>query len=225
MRPSSANSRYYSTNSYSKSQTHKKDKYSFCEEPRFLNLNINILQTVEGSSKKIINRSVHTQQPKPLWDSFLAKTPDYTSENSKNILFHKNKSNIFEGKPQKNFGKRAIALEEFDKNISKSSLKYNDPKIENLKKTIFSNFSNNSDFYSIEYKNNFITENTREYLQYPNNKPSQFSHLLMDYKLGKFDSSNGEKKIDFDKKISNQTLGKKPEFIRNLQEPTFYIFK
>ena len=227
MRPSSANSRFYSAKSYSKSHTHKKDKYTFYEEPRFLNLNINLLQTIEGSSKKIINRSVNTSQEKPLWDNFFAKTPDYSSKKPKNLSFHKNKSNIIEGTPQKCVRKRAIALEEFEKNIAKSSLKHNDPKIENLKKTIFSNFSNNSDFYLVDYKNNFNTENSQEYMRYEKNQPTQFSHLLMDYKLGKFDKANAkfEKKTDFNKKTPNQTLGRKPEFIRNLQEPTFHIFK
>ena len=222
MRPKSMDSR---PNPCPKSVSHKKDKFSFYEEPRFLNLNINLLQSTEASSKKILQKNTTTDN---LWDQFLSKTPDSSNKKQTNIYFHKNKSNILEAKPIKSSAKKAIALSEFEKNISKISLKYDDPKIELLKKTIFSHYSKNSDYHSVEFKNNFRTENKQEYIPYDTHKnPSEFSHLLLEYKLGKYDSGNDkvDKNQDFNKKFEKKiNLGKKPEFIRDLQQPTFYMF-
>ena len=139
-------------NAWPRSVSHKKDKFSFYEEPRFLNLNINLLQSMEVSSKKILQKNTTTDN---LWDNFLSKTSDSSNKKHTNIYFHKNQSNILEGKSKKFCSKKAINLSEFEKSVSKVSLKFDDPKIERLKKTIFSNFSKNSDYHSVEFTNNF----------------------------------------------------------------------
>ena len=224
MRPHSANSKNCS-NSYPKSTSHKKDKYSFYEEPRFLNLNINLLQTIEQSSKKIIQKSSYIFPENNVWNRFLSKTEDISSTKIKSPI--NKKSKIFEDKTEsKSIGKRHINIDEFNKNLSKTTLKLDDPKVEKLKKTIFTNFSNKNDFFSIGFNNNYKTENKQEYIPYVKNKESEFSHLLLEYKMKKFEEKNNkiEKTKEFEKKISKEAVGKKPEFIRDLQKPTFYMF-
>ena len=118
-----------------------------------------------------------------------------------------------------------LPMEEFEK-IVFSSYNMRDQKIENLKKTIFSNFSNNADFYSLDYKNNFHTENKQEYDKKTKISQPQFSNLLLEYKLGEFEKKNEKCVIleDFKKKLPIQKLGKKPDFVQDLQKPSFYMF-
>ena len=229
MRPYSANSRlnHPTSSPNPKSLTHKKDKYSFHQETRFINLNANLLQTIEGSSKKIMPQTEKIMKTEPLWDNLLSKTTNSIFKNQRKPDFEKNKSTVFDPKNDKRTGKKFLSRNEFEKGLSKvESLKVDDPKVEKLKKTIFCNFSNNADFYSLSYKNNFHTENKREFQKPEISSQPKFSNLLLEYKLGEFEPRNEKKTTnqDFNKKSPRQKLGKKPEFINDLQKPSFYLF-
>lgn len=226
-RPHSADPRNtQKLNNYPKNQTHKKDKYSFNQSPRFLNLNANTLQCIEGSSKKVdYHKKLNTSVDSNVWNNLFIRT--YNSEHKKpKIPSQKNKSNITENVCLKNNCKRRVFLNEFDKNLEKGSLKVDDPTVEKLKKTIFTNYSNQVDFENINYRRNFNTENRQEFVSYPNQN-KQFSHLLLEYKLGDFESTNKGNNIkpkDVPHKIGKQLFGKRPDYIRDLNKTTFSIF-
>lgn len=228
MRPYSADHRNITPSKYPKHLTHKKDKYSFNQSPRFLYSNANTLQYIEGSNKKVDynqNKKINSSFCDNIWANFYSNSENNEKKTS-NIRFSKNKSNISDNYPKKEIKKRGINMKEFEKNLSKASLNANDPKIENLKKTIFSNYSNHEDYININYKRNFNTENKQEYISHENQTRSQFSHLLFDYKLGNFErkTEKNEKISDLSKKSNKQSFGKRPEFITDLQKPTFYMF-
>lgn len=222
MRPSSGNCRQSSyRHQISPQIPHKKDKYSFSQEPRFSNLNINILQSVEGSSKKILHREPIKDN---VWEDFMTKAECNPKPDEKRHEFSDKKCDS--RNPLKS-GKKMLRMGEFDKEVSHfASINPKDPKIEKLKKTIFTNFSNTADFYSLDNKSHFKTENKQEFKSPSHSRQPRFANLLMEYKLGGSEKKSEDvvKSSDFAKKIYTPKLGKKPEFIRDLQKPSFFIF-